>query len=139
MKLDNFEKSLKLSHKGNISKLFNIRFISFESETATFEVLFPDICLNPHGTAQGGMVTCVLDETTGITASAYAEGKYLFNTTDIHVSFHRPTFEGKALIRTNILKSGRTITSIQGQLFSHEDKLAATVLHTGMIVKKQEE
>ena len=67
------------------------------------------------------------------------EGKYLFNTTDIHVSFHRPTFEGKALIRTNILKLGRTITSIQGQLFSHENKLAATVLHTGMIVKKQEE
>ena len=107
--------------------------------TATFEVLFPDICLNPHGTVQGGMVTCVLDETTGITASAYAEGKYLFNTTDIHVSFHRPTFKGKALIRTNILKSGRTITSIQGQLFSHEDKLAATVLHTGMIVNRQEE
>ena len=57
------------------------------------------------------------------------------SSTDIHTTFHRPLLEGKVLGTAKIIKLGKKIVSIEGRLFSPSGKLAATGLHTALLVK----
>ena len=81
------------------------------------------------------MVASVLDEATSLTVNIYSEDKMLPNSTDIHITFHRPLFEGKVFGSANIIKLGKQIVSIEGRLYSSSGKIAATGLHTAFLVK----
>jgi len=126
-------RSLARAAKGNVTKFFSLKMISFEGEKAEFNVDIPDTCLNPLGTVQGGMVASILDEATSLTVNIYSEDKMLPNSTDIHITFHRALKKGPANIKTKIIKYGKNIVSVEGKAFSEEGKLAATVLHTAVL------
>ena len=63
--------------------------------------------------------------------------KLIPNSTDIHVSFHRPLIIGKCFSKTEILKLGKNVVSIKGQVFTTDDKLIATALHTGFLLSTE--
>ena len=129
----NIERSLARAAKGNVTKFFSLKMISFEGERAEFDVDIPDTCLNPLGTVQGGMVASILDEATSLTVNIYSEDKMLPNSTDIHITFHRALKKGHAKVKTKIIKFGKNIVSVEGKVFSEDGKLAATVLHTAVL------
>ena len=130
---EKIRRSVARAAKGNVTKFFSLIIISFEGDQAEFSVDIPDTCLNPLGTVQGGMVASILDEATSLTVNIYAEDKFLPNSTDIHISFHRTLRKGLAIVKTKIIKYGKNIVSVEGKAFSEEGKLAATVLHTGLL------
>ena len=55
----NIERSLARAAKGNVTKFFSLKMITFEGDRAEFNVDIPDTCLNPLGTVQGGMVASI--------------------------------------------------------------------------------
>ena len=126
----NIERSLARAAKGNVTKFFSLKMITFEGDRAEFNVDIPDTCLNPLGTVQGGMVASILDEATSLTVNIYSEDKMLPNSTDIHITFHRALKKGTAKVQTKIIKYGKNIVSVEGKAFSEVGKLAATVLYT---------
>ena len=129
------KKSLQRANSGGTHKFFNTKFLKLENELYKYELEFSKQCLNPFNTVQGGMIASAIDEITSISVNIHTKDEYLPSSTDIHVTFHRPLFEGKIIGTAKIIKLGKQIVSVEGRLFSTLGKIAATGLHTAILVK----
>ena len=127
------EAALNLQNKGNVAKFFSIQFIEQKSEFFLFKCVFPDEAKNPLEYVQGGFISSALDDATAVTVSMLTCGTKIPNSTDIHVTYHRPLTLGRALMKTKIIKLGRTIASVEGKIYTPRNKLAASMLHTAML------
>ena len=134
----NLEKSLIRANSGGTHKLLKTKFLNVKNDIFKFELKFSKQFLNPFKTVQGGMITSAIDEITSISVNIFTNDEYLPSSTDIHTTFHRPLFEGKILGTAKIIKLGKQIVSIEGKLFSPSGKVAASGLHTAILVKTSE-
>ena len=132
------EKSLRRANSGGTHKLLKTKFLNLENDIYNFELEFSKQCLNPFNTVQGGMITSAIDEITSISVNIFTKDEYLPSSTDIHTTFHRPLFVGKIFGTAKIIKLGKQIVSIEGRLFSPSGKIAASGLHTALLVKTSE-
>ena len=131
------QKKVWRANKGNLRGFFDINFVSNSDDLMTFKIEIAKTCLNSPGTVQGGMIVSILDETTAYHVNIITNDKLIPNSTDIHVSFHRPLIIGKCFSKTEILKLGKNVVSIKGQIFSTDDKLIATAMHTGLLLSTE--
>ena len=113
-------------------KFLNFELIKEENGIFFFEIIFPPETASPLNLVQGGMIDAALDEATSMTAYIAFKEEKLPLTTDHHVLFHRPMSLGKATMQTQIIKYGKTVTTIEGKLFDQNEKLVATMLHTAL-------
>ena len=113
-------------------KFLNFEFIKEENGIFFFEIIFPPETASPLNLVQGGMIDAALDEATSMTAYIAFKEEKLPLTTDHHVLFHRPMPLGKATMQTQIIKYGKTVTTIEGKLFDQNERLVATMLHTAL-------
>ena len=49
------------------------------------------------------MIASAIDEITSISVNILTKDEYLPSSTDIHITFHRPLFEGKYLVLLKLL------------------------------------
>ena len=129
------KKSLQRANSGGTHKFLNTKFLNLENGLYKYELEFSKQCLNPFKTVQGGMIASAIDEITSISVNIFTKDEFLPSSTDIHITFHRPLFEGKIFGTAKIIKLGRQLVSIEGKLFSSSGKIAATGLHTAILVK----
>ena len=127
------ETALALQNRGNVAKFFSIEFLEQRDEYFLFNCVFPDEAKNPLAFVQGGFISSALDDATAVTVSMLTSGTKLPNSTDIHVTFHRPLSLGKAFMKTKVIKLGKTIASVEGKIYTKQNKLAASMLHTAML------
>ena len=131
----NLKKSLQRANSGGTHKFLNTKFLNLENGLYKYELEFSKQCLNPFKTVQGGMIASAIDEITSISVNIFTKDEFLPSSTDIHITFHRPLFEGKIFGTAKIIKLGKQLVSIEGKLFSSSGKIAATGLHTAILVK----
>ena len=129
------KKSLQRANSGGTHKFLNTKFLNLENGLYKYELVFSKKCLNPFNTVQGGMIASAIDEITSISVNIFTKDEFLPSSTDIHITFHRPLFEGKIFGTAKIIKLGKQLVSIEGKLFSSSGKIAATGLHTAILVK----
>ena len=127
------EAALALQNRGNVAKFFSIEFLEQDGEYFLFNCVFPEEAKNALAFVQGGFISSALDDATAVTVSMLTSGTKLPNSTDIHVTFHRPLSLGKAFMKTKVIKLGKTIVSIEGKIYTKQNKLAASMLHTAML------
>ena len=127
------EAALALQNRGNVAKFFSIEFLEQNGEYFVFNCVFPEEAKNALAFVQGGFISSALDDATAVTVSMFTSGTKLPNSTDIHVTFHRPLSLGKAFMKTKVIKLGKTIVSIEGKIYTKQNKLAASMLHTAML------
>ena len=135
MKDNILKKSLQRANSGGTHKFLNTKFLDFEDGFYKYELEFSKQCLNPFNTVQGGMIASAIDEITSISVNILTKDEYLPSSTDIHITFHRPLLVGKIFGIAKIIKLGKKIVSIEGRLYSSSGKIAATGLHTALLVK----
>ena len=135
MKDENLKKSMIRARSGGTHKFLNTKFLGLEDETYKYELEFLKECLNPFNTVQGGMIASAIDEITSISVNIFTKDKYLPSSTDIHISFHRPLFQGKVIGTAKLIKLGKQIVSVEGRLFASSGKIAASGLHTAVLTK----
>jgi len=88
--------------------------------------------LNPVGDVQGGMLSAMLDDTVGpALAATLGEGEWA-PTTDLHVQFLGPAVAGQLIGRGRVVRRGRNIAFLAGDL-SQGDKGVATAVATATI------
>ena len=131
----NLEKSIIRASSGGTHQFLNTRFLGLEGEIYKYELEFSQECLNPFNTVQGGMIASAIDEITSISVNIFTKDKYLPSSTDIHISFHRPLFQGKVVGTAKIIKLGKQIVSIEGRLMTFSGKIVASGLHTAVLTK----
>lgn len=133
--MDILEK-LKNGSAGPSMRFFNLKYEDNDNEVFRFSALFPEDSANPMGFVQGGMISAVLDDATSIVIISGYKGKKAPLTTDLHVLFHRPMPLGRANIEVKIIKLGNRSATAEGRIYSTDNKLVATLLHSAQPVDR---
>jgi uncharacterized protein (TIGR00369 family) len=133
--MDILEK-LKNGSAGPSMRFFNLKYEDNVDQVFRFSALFPEDSANPMGFVQGGMISAVLEDATSVVMISGYKGKKAPLTTDLHVLFHRPMPLGRANIEVKIIKLGNRSATAEGRIYSNDNKLVATLLHSAQPVDR---
>ena len=121
--------------KGGTGKLYKFELIEYKTGFLKLNAFFNSNTLNPVGTVQGGQINSMLDDVTSLLLIYESKGTIYPNSTNLHSIHHRPLYEGEVIATAEIIKKGKTIATMKGEVFSMDGKLAATLIHTAVIMK----
>ena len=121
---------------GGTGKLFNFKLISYEEECLELEGEFSAESLNPDGSVQGGMMTAMLDDVTALLIIINSNATLYPSSTNLHSHHHRPLFKGTVTAKAQLVKMGKTIATVKGEIYNAQGKLAATLMHTIFLQKR---
>jgi uncharacterized protein (TIGR00369 family) len=111
------------------------QLISVSPEQGTITVAFTasDAFLNPAGVIQGGFLAAMLDDTLGPALAAGLHPGDFAPTTDLHVQFLRPARPGRLLGRGRVVRRGRHVAFLAGELLDDEGAVVAVATATAQI------
>jgi uncharacterized protein (TIGR00369 family) len=105
----------------------NIRFTHIDADAGTIETAFETDgrFTNPAGHVQGGFLAAMLDDTMGpALAAMLAEGE-IAPTLNLNVSFERPAKVGRLQGKGRVLKRGRDVCFLAGELYQDGQRVAS--------------
>jgi uncharacterized protein (TIGR00369 family) len=111
------------------------QLVSVSPEEGTIEVAFTaaEAFLNPAGVIQGGFLAAMLDDTLGPALVAGLDPGDFAPTADLHVQFLRPARPGRLLGRGRVVRRGRDIAFLAGELLDEEGAIVAAATATVQI------
>jgi uncharacterized protein (TIGR00369 family) len=109
--------------------------VAIDPEEGTIEVAFTarDAFLNPAGVVQGGFLAAMLDDTMGPALVCGLEPGDFAPTTDLHVQFLRPARAGRLVGRGRVVRRGRDVAFLAGELVDEEGAVVAVATATAQI------
>lgn len=109
--------------------------LSVNPEDRTIEVAFnaSEAFLNPAGFIQGGFLAAMLDDTMGPALVACLNPGDFAPTTDLHVQFLRPVRPGRLIGRGRVVRRGREVGFLAGELVDTEGAVVAVATATVQI------
>jgi uncharacterized protein (TIGR00369 family) len=121
-----------------IAVLLGWELIAVDPEAGTVEVGFTatEQFLNPFGAVQGGILAAMLDDTMGPALGANLEPGMSSPTADLHVQFLRPAYPGRFTGRGRIVRRGRDLVFLAGELTDESGKLVAVATATAILRSK---
>ena len=110
--------------------------IAENPEAGTIEIAFHpgQAFLNSHGTVQGGFVAAMLDDTMGPALVSMTDGASIPSSIDMNVSFIRPVKPGRVIGKGRVVRLGRTLVFLEGELFDEAGELLARATSTARVV-----
>jgi uncharacterized protein (TIGR00369 family) len=117
------------------AELLGWKLVEIDPDEGTIEVSFTatDQFLNPAGTVQGGFLAAMLDDTLGpALVATLGDGEWA-PTTDLHVQFLKPVRPGELRGTGRIVRRGRDVAFLAGELRDSEGDLVATATATAAI------
>jgi uncharacterized protein (TIGR00369 family) len=115
--------------------LLGWELISVDPDAGTIEVAFTarDEFLNPVGVIQGGLLAAMLDDTMGPALVATLGPGQFAPTTDLHVQFLRPARPGRLTGRGRIVRRGKDVAFLAGELLDDSGQMVAVGTATAQI------
>ena len=115
--------------------LLGWELVSIDPDAGTIEVAFTasDQFLNPIGVIQGGFLAAMLDDTMGPALVATLGPGQFAPTADLQVQFLRPARPGRLTGRGRIVRRGKDIAFLAGELSDEFGQVVATATATAQI------
>jgi uncharacterized protein (TIGR00369 family) len=115
--------------------LLGWELVAVDPEAGTIELAFQatEQFLNPFGMVQGGLLTAMLDDTLGPALVATLGPGESAPTTDLHVQFLRPARPGRLVGRGRIVRKGRDVGFMAGELVDAAGEVVAVATATAQI------
>lgn len=109
--------------------------LAVDPDAGTIEVAFraSEAFLNPVGVIQGGFLAAMLDDTLGPALVATLGPGEFAPTTDLHVQFLRPASPGRLVGRGRIVRKGKDVGFLHGDLVDETGSVVATATATAQI------
>ncbi|MFP3965018.1 PaaI family thioesterase [Actinomadura fulvescens] len=109
--------------------------VEVDPEEGTIQVAFQagEQFVNPVGVIQGGFLAAMLDDTLGPALVATLPENQFAPTLDLHVQFLRPARPGRLLGYGRIVKRGRDVCFLAGELVGPDGKTVAVATATARI------
>lgn len=109
--------------------------VSVSPQDGTIEVAFTasEAFVNPAGVIQGGFLAAMLDETMGPALVAGLNPGDFAPTTDLHVQFLRPARPGRLLGRGRVVRRGKDVGFLAGELLDEDGAVVAVATATVQI------
>lgn len=112
----------------------HIESVDVDAGTLTSRYEAQPAFVNPAGQVQGGILGAMLDDVTAFLVTAtLGEGEHCA-TLDLHLSFLRPARVGALVGHARILRRGRDIVHVEGEL-RQDDKPVARAVATCMVAR----
>jgi uncharacterized protein (TIGR00369 family) len=117
------------------AELLGWKLVEVDPDQGTIEVAFTATgqFLNPAGTVQGGFLAAMLDDTLGPALVATLGVGQWAPTTDLHVQFLRPVGPGELRGHGRIVRRGKDVAFLAGELRNGDGELVATATATAAI------
>ena len=118
-----------------VAELLGWKRIAVDPDAGTIELEFTatEQFLNPIGNVQGGMLAAMLDDTLGPALVATLGPGQFSPTTDLHVQFLRPAHPGRLVGRGRVVRRGKQIAFLAGELVDDSGTVIATAVATAQI------
>ncbi len=115
--------------------LLGWKLVSVDPDAGTIEVAFAasDQFLNPVGVIQGGFLAAMLDDTMGPALVATLGPGQFAPTTDLHVQFLRPARPGRLTGRGRVVRRGKDVAFLAGELLDDSGQIVAVATATAQI------
>ena len=109
--------------------------MSVDPDAGTIEVAFTasDQFLNLVGVIQGGFLAAMLDATIGPALVATLGPGQFAPTTDLHVQFLRPARPGRLTGRGRVVRRGKEVAFLAGELLDESGQIVAAATATAQI------
>ncbi len=112
-----------------------IRSVDLDAGTLESSYVATPAFLNPAGQVQGGMLCAMLDDVTAFLVTAtLADGEYCA-TVNLNVSFLRSGQPGPLEGRAVLVRRGKTVCNVNGEL-RQGDELVASAVATCMVMRQ---
>jgi uncharacterized protein (TIGR00369 family) len=115
--------------------LLGWELVAVDPDAGTIEMSFTatEHFLNPFGAVQGGLLAAMLDDTLGPALVATLGPGESAPTTDLHVQFLRPARPGRLVGRGRIVRKGRDVGFMAGELVDDSGEVVAVATATAQI------
>ena len=115
--------------------LLGWELIAVDPDAGTIEVGFTATgqFLNPAGAIQGGLLTAMLDDTMGPALVATLGPAQFAPTIDLHVQFLRPARPGRLTGRGRVVRRGKDVAFLAGELLDDSGQVVATATAAAQI------
>lgn len=117
------------------SKTLGFRMLSVSQALKRVEVAFDaraDLLCNPMGQVQGGYVCAMLDECMSVAGLVASGMTCVMPTLEMKTSFFRPAMPGALRGVGTVVRWGKTIAFLEGELFDDQQRLLAKATATAM-------
>lgn len=118
------------------SRYLGLEILDADREARIVKVAFnagPELC-NMWGGIQGGMVAAMLDDVMSLAVGLDLEWGQISPTLELKVSMLTPARPGRILGSGRVIKRGKSVGFIEGELTSEDGKLIATASSTATFV-----
>ena len=109
--------------------------VRFDEEKSRAEISFmasESLC-NPNGGIQGGFICGMLDAAMAYAVFCLLGEVRTVATLEIKVSYLEVTRPGQLIARGTVVRSGKTVTFLEGELHDADGKLLATATSTARV------
>lgn len=109
------------------AETLGIRFTHVDGEAGTIELEMqakPEFT-NPAGNIQGGFLAAMLDDTMGPALAATLAAGEFAPTLNLNVSFHRPARVGVIQGKGRVIKRGKDVCFLAGELYQAGELIAS--------------
>ncbi|WP_345725596.1 PaaI family thioesterase [Qipengyuania proteolytica] len=116
------------------AELMGVQFDSFDAEREEITLRFhaPDSFITPRGSVQGGLVAGFLDEVMGWAHVWATEQREAPLNLEISMSLLKPVLAGPLIGKGRVVRRGRKVIFLEGQLFDEAGNLLARSTSTAI-------
>jgi uncharacterized protein (TIGR00369 family) len=117
------------------SQTLGFRLVAVSQARKEVEVAFDaraELLCNPMGQVQGGYVCAMLDECMSVAGMVASGMTSVVPTLEMKTSFLRPAMPGALRGVGRVIRYGRTIAFLEGELYDSEDRLLAKASATAI-------
>lgn len=115
-----------------------INLVSVEDGRAELTLDVSDRVLNTMGYLHGGAICGLADSVVGLTHISTLEAGESGTTVELKINFLRPVFRGQVRGVGTILKSGKTLTVVECEIYDDDRKLVAKATGTCMTLRGEQ-
>ncbi len=112
-----------------------IRAVDVAAGTLETDYVGTAAFLNPAGQIQGGMLCAMLDDVTAFLVTATLRNGEFCATLNLNVSFLRPAKVGPLQARAQLVRRGRNVCHVSGELLQ-DGKPVATAVATCTVTRQ---
>lgn len=117
-------------HNNSFARMIGMRLVDIKPNEAVIEIEMRDELRQPHGILHGGVTATLIDTAMAFAVITCLTEQEKASTADLTVHYLRPHFEGKFSCTARVVKAGKRLLTVSGEVTNEEGKLLATALST---------
>jgi uncharacterized protein (TIGR00369 family) len=111
-------------------QLLGIELVGLEYGEAACRIMIEEKHLRAGGFLHGGVTASLIDTVAAFAVASHLEKGENSVTVDLTLHFLRPVYRGEIIARAKVLRGGKRLLTVSGELFDETGELAATALMT---------